>query len=223
MDYSMRSIFEQFEDEYEHRLDALRHSFNADAAIQSNAPPVCDSIDSTTQFLSVFDPALTGMRMLVTERIDQLLFKRCLKPFKVSVDLSFCRRRLLQFAGANLGLFPAVMESVFNSIGGLDGPPLVVDTGASCCITPCRSDFVEYTTKSSVKIKDLYGLNKVAGEGLVRWFVLDRFGREHALEMRAYHIPHASVRLLSPQSFFQQWVAMGIKTRLSTCSSCLGA
>jgi hypothetical protein len=87
-----------------------------------------------------------------------------------------------------LMLFPAMMESVFNSIGSVAGPPLVVDTGALCCISPCRDDFIEYTTDSSVKIKDLSGINKVAGEGLVRWIVLDRFGREQMLEMKAYHI-----------------------------------
>ena len=50
---------------------------------------------------------------------------------------------MLQFASANLSLFPAMMESVFNSIGSLNEPPLVVDTGASCCISPCRSDFID--------------------------------------------------------------------------------
>lgn len=41
--------------------------------------------------------------------------------------------------------------------------PLIMDTGASCCISPRRSDFVTYL-KSQVKIKDLSSSNSVAGK-----------------------------------------------------------
>lgn len=52
-------------------------------------------------------------------------------------------------------------------------------------------------------MKDLSGINKVAGEGIVSWKVLDKDGREVALEIKAYYIPSASVRLLSPQCVYQ--------------------
>jgi hypothetical protein len=42
----------------------------------------------------------------------------------------------------------------------------------------------------------------VEGEGMIAWKVLDKFGREVVLQLHAYHMPLASVRLLSPQALF---------------------
>ena len=80
-------------------------------------------------------------------------------------------------------------------------PPLILDSGASVCITPCRSDFITYQ-KSTLKIKDLSSSNKVAGEGMVKWSVTDDNGDVITLELPGYHIPKAEVRLLSPQVLF---------------------
>ncbi len=125
----MRLIFEQYEDEHEQRLEALRASFDADEAtpLHGLSDSALSPVDAATQFLVTFNPALAGMRWLVTERID-LLLPKCLKPSKVSVDLRACRWNMFQFASRNLYLFPAMMESVFNSIGSVAGPPLVIDT-----------------------------------------------------------------------------------------------
>ncbi len=75
---------------------------------------------------------------------------------------------------------------------------LIIDPGASVCITPHRSDFIMYKT-SNMKIKDLSSSNKVAGEGLLRWKLEDRAGRVVNLDLSGYHIPGAEVCLLSPQ------------------------
>ena len=49
---------------------------------------------------------------------------------------------------------------------------LIIESGASVCITPHRSEFI--TCKmSNMKIKDLSSLNTVTGEGLLRWSVED--------------------------------------------------
>jgi hypothetical protein len=92
--------------------------------------------------------------------------------------------------------------AVFNTlVDGIDSP-LIVDSGASCCVSPHREDFITYH-ESKVKVKDLSGTNKVAGEGMIRWKVLDKDGREVELEIKGYHMPKASVRLLSPQALFK--------------------
>ena len=98
-----------------------------------------------------------------------------------------------------------VVVSIYQAVTNPNDTPLIVDTGASCCISPHRHDFVEGTyTDSEVKIKDLSGLNKVAGKGLIRWKVRDKHGCvQQTLEIEGYHIPRASVRLLSPQSVFK--------------------
>ena len=76
--------------------------------------------------------------------------------------------------------------------------PLIVDTGASVCITPFATDFVSYR-KSNAKIRDLSKYNAVAGEGEVKWDVFDSNGLPITLVLPAFHIPTVEVRLLSPQ------------------------
>ncbi len=75
---------------------------------------------------------------------------------------------------------------------------LIVDSGASVCISPICSDFVTYKN-SQMKINDLSSLNKVKGEGIISRTVLDTSGQKIKLEVPGYHIPGVEVFLLSPQ------------------------
>jgi hypothetical protein len=77
-----------------------------------------------------------------------------------------------------------------------------VDSGASVCITPHRSDFLSYQSSSMI-IKDLSSSNSVAGEGIVRWSFQGANGKSFSIEVVGYHIPTAEVRLLSPQVLLQ--------------------
>ena len=69
---------------------------------------------------------------------------------------------------------------------------LVVDSGASVCTSPCREYVVTYRS-NNVKTKELSKLNKVDGEGLIRWKVHDKFGNNVVLELTGSHIPNAGV------------------------------
>jgi len=95
--------------------------------------------------------------------------------------------------------FVSVMETVFNSIGAVDSIPLILDSGASCCISPCRDDFGSDYAISDVKITDLSSSNTVKGKCLITWHVLDINGKEVELKLPGYHVPSASAHLLSPQ------------------------
>ena len=79
-----------------------------------------------------------------------------------------------------------------------ENPPLIIDTGASVCISPTKSDFITYQP-STMRIKDLSSSNTVAGEGLISWHVLDTKGKQVTVTLQGYHIPTAEVQLLSPQ------------------------
>jgi hypothetical protein len=82
----------------------------------------------------------------------------------------------------------------------LPDEPLIVDTGASVCITPHLSDFIPGTYQpSTLVVKDLSGLNKVAGEGTIAWSVIDAHGNPLTIKVPGVHIDSAKVRLLSPQ------------------------
>ena len=74
---------------------------------------------------------------------------------------------------------------------------LIVDSGASVCISPCREDYVTYKL-GKVKIKDFSKLNKVCGEGLIRWSVCDKLDNSIVLKLSEYHIPNTGVCLLGP-------------------------
>jgi hypothetical protein len=139
------------------------------------------------------------MQLLLTERMDRVLFRHKFRSddMRVSVDLQQCNEELFPPSA-----FPLFEEHVFNSIGICAETPLIVDTGASCCISPHREDFITYS-ESKVKVKDLSGSNKVTGEGMISWKVLDKDGEEVEINLRAYHMPKASVRLLSPQSLYK--------------------
>eukprot|EP00804_Cyclotella_cryptica_P000828 CCRYP_001075-RA/>CCRYP_001075-RA protein AED:0.12 eAED:0.13 QI:0/0/0/1/0/0.25/4/0/1066 len=130
----------------------------------------------------------------MTEPFDWSLALAPPLPRSVSIDITDTSTCLLSF--------PLLLESAFTSSPTITTPPLIVDTGASCCITPCRDDFVSYAPNTA-KICDLSGINTVVGEGLLCWRVLDHQGREHDIEIKGYNIPNASVRLLSPQAMFQ--------------------
>ena len=42
------------------------------------------------------------------------------------------------------------------------------------------------------------------GEGLVEWTIVDMFGVVHKVQVTAHCVPAASIRLLSPQSYFNE-------------------
>ena len=90
------------------------------------------------------------------------------------------------------------METVLNSIAGIDSFPLIVDSGDSCCIRPCCEDFGGDYSISDVKITDRSSTNTVAGKGLITWRVLDVNGKQVELKLLGYHVPSASVPLCSP-------------------------
>ena len=50
-----------------------------------------------------------------------------------------------------------------------------------------------------MRIRDLSSSNNVAGEGIIRWKMQDKYGDPVSVELPGYHIPKAKVRLLSPQ------------------------
>jgi hypothetical protein len=79
---------------------------------------------------------------------------------------------------------------------------LIVDSGASVYIYPLCSGFVTYKP-SVIKIKDLLSLNKVQGEGIIKWNVINKHGHNVAIDVPEYHNPGADFHLLSPQGIVQ--------------------
>ena len=83
--------------------------------------------------------------------------------------------------------------------------PIVFDTGASFSVTPIATDFV--SKLETPHVSHMSGLSnsvKIKGVGWVEWPVRDVFGRIQIVRTRAYYVPVASIRLFSPQNYFQE-------------------
>ena len=125
------------------------------------------------------------MHMLGNETLKQHRLRVVAAPDVVSVDLRTCYGGLLSHM-FDLFVLPVMTETILNTIGGKREIPLIMDTGASCCISPCKDDFVEFR-ESRVNITDLLSTNQVAGEGLIRWKVLDANGAQHVILIKGYY------------------------------------
>lgn len=83
--------------------------------------------------------------------------------------------------------------------------PIVIDTGASCSITPTISDFDGCIKTSSVDgLNQLSGRTPVVGEGQITWQIEDVAGTKHSIGTYAYYVPSASIRLFSPQIYINE-------------------
>jgi hypothetical protein len=70
-----------------------------------------------------------------------------------------------------------------------------------------------------MKIKDLFSSNKVAGEGIIKWNVIDSSGATVTLQMPGFHIPGVKVCLLSSQVLLQLVGGQSVQMVDSICIS----
>ena len=84
---------------------------------------------------------------------------------------------------------------------------IIWDSGASVCITPCKDDFIDYTTDVDLKtVKTMGGASStIKGQGTVLWSVHDERGMLRHLKLKAYHIPSSTTRLLSTSSLLNTY------------------
>ena len=86
-----------------------------------------------------------------------------------------------------------------------DSHDLMLDDGASACITNCEDDFVEPPKRVNRKVKGIKGHADATHHGTLKWYLEDDAGLVHVLIIwEAYLIPDAATRILSPQHLAQQ-------------------
>jgi hypothetical protein len=86
-----------------------------------------------------------------------------------------------------------------------DELPIVIDTGASCSITPMHSDFIGTIDPSDVStLNNISGTTAVVGQGTIEWNIQDAKGVVKPIQTTAYYIPQATIRLFSPQVYIKQ-------------------
>ena len=86
-----------------------------------------------------------------------------------------------------------------------DAQVLMLDDGASACITNDKLDFIEPPKRADRKVKGIKGHAHATHKGTIKWYLEDDQGLVHVMIIRgAYLIPDAPTRILSPQHLAQQ-------------------
>ena len=81
-------------------------------------------------------------------------------------------------------------------------PPIVIDTGASCSISPLCNDFLRMKKRSDLsEFKQFDRKAYVSGQDYVSWAIEDLSGVQERIETPAYLVPDAKIRLFSPQTY----------------------
>jgi len=94
--------------------------------------------------------------------------------------------------------------------GGDPTLPVVLDSGASKSLTPNLNDFITPLRDCTVsELQGLGGKSAVVGIGMVEWTIRDLYGKTGKIRTEAYYVPAAQIRLLSPQTYFQELAAQG--------------
>jgi hypothetical protein len=106
------------------------------------------SISPNDRFVGSFNPAVAGTDLLMVERYDQR--KAPKRKRKVTVDLQNCRPSMRKYFKGNICLLPAYEEFVLN-VAGPSALPLIVDSGASCCVSPSKKEIIQVYFENAEK------------------------------------------------------------------------
>jgi hypothetical protein len=195
-------------------------SVTIDQAADKLAP--CVKLRSRPRNFSTSRPTpVTDVKgLFYPQRISDFLFW-CLKYFFAKRNFTWWRFRrrspsrtathLLALSALATGIARANAAAAISE----DGPcrpifdsnsfNILVDGGASACISNNLADFIKPPNTSAIRVKGFNGTTSSTKVGTVRWSILDDSGQERTLEVRnTYYVPACPLRLLSPQHYSQQ-------------------
>ena len=77
--------------------------------------------------------------------------------------------------------------------------PVIIDSGASFCLTFTKDNFIKTIRPSSIKtLQTVKDDIPVKGEGLVKWIARDINGQKKNIPITALYVPEEHIRLFSP-------------------------
>ena len=86
-----------------------------------------------------------------------------------------------------------------------DSQALMLDDGASACITNDKNDFTEPPRRVDRRVKGIKDHAKATHRGTIKWHLEDDHGLVHVMVITGAHlIPEACTRILSPQHLAQR-------------------
>eukprot|EP00956_Cyclotella_meneghiniana_P037723 scaffold143359_cov70-Cyclotella_meneghiniana.AAC.1 len=145
LNWRMRRHIKRVAEKLDSRLDT--QAVMGIAALSTPTPgndsyPACVSstADHLASFIDAFNPATAGMSLLRNERFHGRHAPKQ-GSHRISVHMRGCLRSLCKHIASNVCTFPVYEEFVHNAFRD-SNMPLIVDTGASCCVTPRKEDFI---------------------------------------------------------------------------------
>ena len=109
-----------------------------------------------------------------------------------------CLAFLCAYQSAN----DAALETMDFSGGG---KAICIDTGASACLSNCKSDFTTLREVNNINISGIGSGLSITGVGTLRWLIVDDQGNELELLIEnSIFVPLCPMNLMSPQHIAQQ-------------------
>ena len=145
----------------------------------------------------------------ITHYIDKLKVQRRLRPPGVYYYRIRPRRKKykvsLQSALTGMTTTWAPDNNASPGMFDSDSQALMLDDGASACITNDKNDFIEPPQRVDRRVKGIKGHAKATHRGTVKWHLEDDNGLVHVMVITgAYLIPEVCTKILSPQHLAQQ-------------------
>jgi hypothetical protein len=163
------------------------------------------SPDSVDEFLSSFDVLEQShllSSLLPTISMTSSYSLLCRSDPRYTVILLEARHLQLNLSNYDERVsMPLQQPSIYHS-NKPDELPIVIDTGASCSLTPIYSDFISTIDPSDIPtLNNISGKTPVVGQGRIEWNIQDARGIVKPIQTTAYYVPQATIRLFSPQVY----------------------
>ena len=146
---------------------------------------------------------------IITNSINNMKVQRCHRPLGLYISRYRPRRKKYKpsLPAPLSGMTTTWAHDNDTSLGMFDSDAqaLMLDDGASACITNDKNDFTEPPRRVDRKVKEIKGHAKATHRGTIKWHLEDDNGLVHVMVINgAYLIPEACTRILSPQHLAQQ-------------------
>ena len=158
-----------------------------------------------TGLLKLLDHGAT----IITERINNMKIKRRSRPLKLRYSGYRPKRKRGKPALCDplTGMTTTWSSEQIAPLGTFDSDAqiLMLDDGASACITNNINDFIQPPKRVDKMVKGIKGHAQATHWGTLKWYIEDDQGLVHIMVITgAYLIPETTTRILSPQHLAQQ-------------------
>ena len=159
----------------------------------------------STGLIKVLDQWAT----IITECINNMKIKRRSRPLKLRYSgyLPKLKKGKHVLRAPLTGMATTWSSEQIAPMGTFDSDAqtLMLDDGASACITNDANDFIQPPKRVDKKLKGIKGHAQATYRGTLKWYIEDDHGLVHVMVITgAYLIPETTTRILSPQHLAQQ-------------------